>query len=371
MTHTTRKPYPLTPAVIAGAALLALGACSEAAEDTVEPITIIGSSTVYPFAQKVASQVVAANEGFAAPDITSTGSSEGVEEFCKGQGPTTADIVNASRRMRFIEFNRCQNAGVTDIIEIKIGRDGIVFATDLEKGFAFDLTPATLYNALAANPFGEAQEATNWSDVDDALPNEPILVYGPAQTSGTRDALKELVLEAGCDTNPAMKALKAEDKDEHQKVCTEVRSDGAYVDQGEQDNLIVQKIESNPRSVGVFGFSYLDENVDKVQGLPMNGVDPTYDNIASFAYPGARPLYVYVKKAHMRAIPGLDLYLRQWVKDWNADGPLAKDGLVASPSEEMAANAAKVDELIVMTRSDLTGEPAPDAESDRMGAPTA
>ena len=153
-----------------------------------------------------------------------------------------------------------------------------------------------------------------------------------------------------------MKQLKAEDDDEHQKVCTEVRSDGAYVDQGEQVNLIVQKIESNPRSVGVFGFSYLDENTDKVQGLPMNGVDPTYDNIASFAYPGARPLYVYVKKAHMRAIPGLDAYLQEWVKNWEAGGSLAKIGLVASPAADMTANTEKVNQLLTMTRAALTGE---------------
>ncbi|MEM6267761.1 MAG: substrate-binding domain-containing protein, partial [Pseudomonadota bacterium] len=159
----------------------------------------------------------------------------------------------------------------------------------------------------------------------------------------------------------AMEALKEQDEDQHQRVCTEVRSDGAYVDQGEQDNLIVQKIESNPRSVGVFGFSYLDENSDKVQGLPMNGVAPTYDNIASFAYPGARPLYVYVKKAHMRAIPGLDLFLQEWVKNWKADGPLAKIGLVASPPDTMSLNERRVTEAITMTRADLTGEAAADA----------
>ena len=149
--------------------------------------------------------------------------------------------------------------------------------------------------------------------------------------------------------------LKDSDKDRHQAVCTEVRSDGAYVDQGEQDNLIVQKIEGNPRSVGVFGFSYLDENKDKVQGLPMNGVDPTYENISTFAYPGARPLYVYVKKAHMGAIPGLDLYLQEWVKNWAPDGPLAQIGLVASPAEEMEMNTRRVNEQITLTATDLGG----------------
>ena len=161
------------------------------------------------------------------------------------------------------------------------------------------------------------------------------------------------MLEAGCDANPAMQALKQSDEDRHQQVCTEVRSDGAYVDQGEQDNLIVQKIESNPRSVGVFGFSYLEENVDKVRGLPMNGVEPTYENIASFAYPGARPLYVYVKKAHMRAIPGLKDYLDEWVANWGEDGLLAGIGLVSMSPEKKAEMERRIDRGIVLDPADF------------------
>ena len=353
MTHTTRKPYPLTPAVIAGAALLALGACSEAAEDTVEPITIIGSSTVYPFAQKVASQVVAANEGFAAPDITSTGSSEGFEEFCKGQGPTTADIVNASRRMRFIEFNRCQNAGVTDIIEIKIGRDGIVFATDLEKGFAFDLTPATLYNALAANPFGEAQEATNWSDVDDALPNEPILVYGPAQTSGTRDALLDVIMRPVCIANGSMAALEESDPTAFERNCNALRSDAAYIEQGEKDDLTVGKIANNPRAIGIFGYSYLEENADQIKGLSVGGVAPTAETIADGTYPGSRPLYMYVKKAHIGVTPGLMEYLAAWPKAWKVNGPLAEIGLVPATEDVQTKSDAAIADQTVLTLADF------------------
>ena len=353
MTHTTRKPYPLTPAVIAGAALLALGACSEAAEDTVEPITIIGSSTVYPFAQKVASQVVAANEGFAAPDITSTGSSEGFEEFCKGQGPTTADIVNASRRMRFIEFNRCQNAGVTDIIEIKIGRDGIVFATDLEKGFAFDLTPATLYNALAANPFGEAQEATNWSDVDDALPNEPILVYGPAQTSGTRDALLDVIMRPVCIANGSMAALEESDPTAFERNCNALRSDAAYIEQGEKADLTVGKIANNPRAIGIFGYSYLEENADQIKGLSVGGVAPTAETIADGTYPGSRPLYMYVKKAHIGVTPGLMEYLAAWPKAWKVNGPLAEIGLVPATEDVQTKSDAAIADQTVLTLADF------------------
>ncbi|MEE4153703.1 MAG: substrate-binding domain-containing protein [Erythrobacter sp.] len=343
-----------------GAALLAvlsLAACDGAGGGSRDSIRAVGSSTVYPFAKQVAESFARSNPDYKSPLIESTGTGGGIQLFCSGVGAETPDMVNASRRMKPAEFEKCQANGVEDIIELQVGLDGIAFAS-AKGGIMLNLSPKIVYEALAANPYGREQTAETWADIDPSLPDEPILVYGPPSTSGTRDALKELVLEVGCDTNPAMERLKEEDEDRHQKICTEVRSDGAYVDQGEQDNLIVQKIESNPRSVGVFGFSYLDENTDKVQGLPMNGVEPTYDNIASFAYPGARPLYVYVKKAHMRAIPGLELYLQEWVKNWETGGPLAKIGLVASPPDEMAMNERRVNELITMTRADLTGEAA-------------
>lgn len=335
-----------------------------------DSIRAVGSSTVYPFAKQVAESFSRSHVEYKSPLIESTGSGNGIQLFCSGIGADTPDMVNASRRMKVSEFDKCQAAGVSDIIELQVGLDGIAFASS-KGGIKLNLSPQIVYEALAAKPYGKEQTAKTWADVDPSLPDEPILVYGPPSTSGTRDALKELVLEAGCDTNPAMETLKKQDKDLHTQVCTEVRSDGAYVDQGEQDNLIVQKIESNPRSVGVFGFSYLDENVDKVQGLPMNGVDPTYENIANFAYPGARPLYVYVKKAHTRAIPGLDLYLAEWVKNWKDDGPLAGIGLVASPPADMALNERRVNELLTLTRADLTGESAPDPEAGPESGPEA
>lgn len=319
-----------------------------------DSIRAVGSSTVFPFAKQVAEIFVRNNEGFKSPLIESTGTGGGIQLFCTKLGADSPDMANASRRMKVSEFERCQENGVTDIIELQVGLDGIAFAS-AQNGIELNLTPKIVYEALAAAPYGGEQTAKTWADVDPSLPAEPILVYGPPSTSGTRDALKELVLEAGCKTNPEMEALKESDEDRYDQVCTEVRSDGAYIDQGEQDNLIVQKIEGNPRSVGVFGFSYLEENSDKVQGLPMNGVDPTYENISSFAYPGARPLYVYVKKAHMGAIPGLDVYLQEWVKNWEADGPLAEIGLVASPADTMASNTAKVNDQIVLTKADLEG----------------
>ena len=272
--------------------------------------------------------------------------------FCAGLGASTPDMTHASRRMKASEFAGCQANGVTDIIEVQVGLDGIAFAS-AKNGITMNLTPKIVYEALAASPYGKPQTAKTWSDVDPSLPDLPILVYGPPSTSGTRDALKELVLEAGCETDPNMEALKETDKDRFGQLCTEVRSDGAYVDQGEQDNLIVKKIEGNPNAVGIFGYSYLEENSNKVQGLHMNGVAPTYENISSFEYPGARPLYVYVKKAHLDAIPGLKQYLAEWTKMWAKDGDLAKIGLVASPDDVMAANQKAATEFTTLDGAQL------------------
>ncbi|QUL37074.1 substrate-binding domain-containing protein [Erythrobacter sp. JK5] len=335
-------------------ATLALAACSDAGSGggNRDSIRAVGSSTVYPFAKQVAESFARSQPNFKSPLIESTGTGGGMQLFCSGVGADTPDMANASRRMKVSEFEKCVANGVTDVIELQVGLDGIAFAS-AKDGIMLNLSPKIVYEALAASPYGGEQTAKTWADVDPSLPAEPILVYGPPSTSGTRDALKELVLEAGCKSNPDMEALKESDEDRYDQVCTEVRSDGAYVDQGEQDNLIVQKIESNPKSVGVFGYSYLEENLDKVQGLPMNGVAPTYENIASFEYPGARPLFVYVKKAHLSAIPGLAEYLQEWVKSWTADGPLAKIGLVASPPDVMAANEAKVTNLTPLTKEEL------------------
>ena len=342
---------------IFSAAVLGLAATTLVSCDTGggsrDSIRAVGSSTVYPFAKQIAESFARSNPDFKSPLIESIGTGAGIQLFCDGVGANTPDMANASRRMKASEFDKCQERNVKEIIEFQVGLDGIAFAS-ATGGIRLDLSPRKVYEALAARPYGGEQTNETWADVDPSLPDVPILVYGPPSSSGTRDALKELVLEVGCDTNPDMKALKERDEDEHQAICTEVRSDGAYVDQGEQDNLIVQKIESNPRTIGVFGFSYLDENADKVQGLPMNGVDPTYDNIASFAYPGARPLYVYVKKAHMRAIPGLDQYLMEWTKNWDKDGSLAKIGLVALSEEKKAENIERITQRIPLKREDLT-----------------
>ena len=331
----------------------ALAACGGGAgEGTRDSVRAVGSSTVYPFAKVVAENFTRSNSEFASPIIESTGTGGGIELFCQGVGASTPDIANASRRMKASEFEKCQKNGVKDITEIQVGLDGIAFASK-KGGIDMNLTPEIVYKALAANPYGKPQTAKTWQDVDPSLPAKPILVYGPPSTSGTRDALKELVLTAGCDADAGMKALKDSDKDKHEQVCTEVRSDGAYVDQGEQDNLIVQKIESNPDAIGVFGYSYLEENLDQLDGLTMNGVEPTYDNIASFKYPGARPLFIYVKNAHLDAIRGLREFVGEWAKSWAKDGPLAKIGLVASTPEVAARSEAAAKQFTPLVPTEL------------------
>ena len=331
----------------------ALAACGGGAtEGTRDSVRAVGSSTVYPFAKLVAEDFVRSNSDFASPIIESTGTGGGIELFCQGVGASTPDIANASRRMKASEYEKCKANGVTDVTEIQVGLDGIAFASK-QAGIDMNLTPEIVYRAIAANPYGKPQTAKTWRDVDPSLPAKPILVYGPPSTSGTRDALKELVLLVGCDANPEMKALKESDKDKHEQVCTEVRSDGAYVDQGEQDNLIVQKIESNADAIGVFGYSYLEENLDQIHGLKMNGVEPTYENIASFQYPGARPLFIYVKNAHLDAIRGLREFVGEWAKSWGKDGPLAKIGLVASPADVAARSQAAATQFTPLVATEL------------------
>jgi len=327
-----------TTFALTGISALALSACggSGGGSGSRDFIRAVGSSTVYPFATAVAEKVAA--ESGKSPVIESTGTGGGMKLFCAGVGAAHPDIEDASRRMKASEYETCQQNGVTEIVEIQVGIDGIAFA-EASNGPDMKLTPETVYKALAANPFGKPQTAKLWSDVDSALPAIPILVYGPPTTSGTRDALAELILEAGCKTNADMKALKESDEDQFKATCTEIREDGAYAEGGENDNLIVQKIAQNPKAVGIFGYSFLEENSDKLKGVPMSGIAPTYEAISDFSYPGARPLYIYVKKAHLEAIRPLKGYVEEWINAWGPDGYLKGKGMVVSPDEVRAKNA--------------------------------
>jgi phosphate transport system substrate-binding protein len=310
----------------------------------------VGSSTVYHFAAAVAEETGKA--GVKAPKVEQNGTGAGMKLFCAGVGSQHPDIANASRRMKKSEFEDCVANKVDKIIEIQVGLDGIAFAEGKD-GPDMKLTPEDVYKALAANPFGKPNTAKNWNDVNAALPAIPIMVYGPPSTSGTRDALAELILTKGCETNAEMKALKDSDKDKHKKLCTEVREDGAYVDSGEQDNVIVKKISENPKAIGVFGFSYLEENMGTLKGIPMSGVAPTYASISDFSYPGARPLFIYVKQAHLNAVKGLKEFVAQWPKMWGPDGALKKKGMVIAPDDVRKKNEDIVASMTLMDSSSL------------------
>jgi phosphate transport system substrate-binding protein len=322
----------------------ALAACVDQANGggagSRDQITAVGSSTVYPFTTMIAEQLVANDPDAKAPVIESTGTGAGMKLFCAGVGAAHPDIEDASRRMKASEYATCSKNGVRDVIEIQVGIDGIAFA-EAKNGPKMQLTPSDLYKALAANPGGKMNTARVWRDVNPALPAVPIQVYGPPATSGTRDALAELILTKGCEaSDPSAKALAKSDAEAHKALCTRVREDGVYVDAGENDNLIVQKLQSNPNAIGVFGYSYLEENKDDVNGVSISGVAPTYATIADNAYPGSRPLYIYVKKAHLTAIPGLRNLLKLYAANWGATGPLVKRGLIASPAGVQARSAA-------------------------------
>ena len=305
-------------------------------------ITVVGSSTVFPFTTLVAEQLVDRTPGIKAPAIEATGTGAGMKLFCAGIGAAHPDIEDASRRMKASEYATCLKNGVDRIIEVQVGLDGVAFAEG-KSGPKLRLTPLDLYRALAAAPLGRRNTARTWRDVNPALPATPIQVYGPPSTSGTRDALAELILAKGCSTaNPALAATKDADPAAYAKGCIAIREDGAYVDAGENDNLIVQKLQSNPNAIGIFGYSYLERNLDKLNGVPLNGVHPTYESIAQGRYPGSRPLYLYVKQAHLRAIKGLRDFLLLYAQSWNPGGPLAGKGLIAAPADVRARSVAIV-----------------------------
>lgn len=336
-------------------ACLAISACQDQASGgqggTRSEIRIVGSSTVFPFAKAVSEQF-SINGSHSSPILESTGTGGGMSLFCAGVGADTPDIANASRRIKASELELCESNGVTDVVEVQIGIDGIAVA-QANDGTAFSLTPVQIYRAIAERPFGKENSAKNWSDIDPSLPKFPISVYGPPSTSGTRDALTELIMEVGCVTDPATKALKVSNKTEFEAICHEIRADGAYVDAGENDNLIVQKLKANPNSVGIFGYSFLEENLDSVRGIPVSGVNPTYEAIASGKYPGARPLYIYVKKQHIGVIPGLKDYVQEFLKAGARDGYLVKAGLIAAPDDVREKMAGVVQNMTPLAISDL------------------
>jgi len=320
----------LKSAALAGAAVVLAVGPAQARDQ----IMIVGSSTVFPYTQAVAENF-ANMTGMASPVVESTGTGGGMKIFCEGVGEGTPDITGASRAMKASEWETCQANGVTSITEVLIGYDGLSFTGSIN-GTQLDVTKAQLFQALAAEVEVDGQIVANpykrWSEIDPSLPDIVIQVYGPPPTSGTRDAWVELVMEKGCEEFEAIAAL---DEDRMEEVCQRMRADGLFIEAGENDNLIVQRLEADPTAYGIFGYSFLYENQDKLQGSMVAGVAPTFDAIADGSYGISRPLYIYVKNAHRGVIPGLDDFVAEYVSDasMGPDGYLHERGMVALSDE--------------------------------------
>lgn len=334
----------------ASVAALSLAACGngggEGAGGARTGIWAAGSSTVFPFATRAAENFNRTNGG-SAPRVESLGTGGGIKAFCSGIGPTTPDIANASRPMKASEYADCQANGVTQIMELQIGYDGIVIAT-ARTGESFNLRLQDLYLALAKDtPSGSgfaANPATSWNQVNPALPNQHIQVYGPPPTSGTRDAFLELGMAPGAELIPALKALKDSDKDRFEAIAHTLREDNAWIDSGENDNAIVQTLARTPGSLGVFGYSFLEQNLDTVKAETIDGVAPNAETIGDGSYPLARSLYIYVKVQHIGVTPGLEQFLNEFLSDAAAGrgGYLAERGLIPLSAEQLAAQRAIV-----------------------------
>lgn len=322
---------------LAGVAIGAIMIAAAGQAQARDQIQIVGSSTVFPFSTAVA-EAFGQKTDFKTPVVESTGSGGGMKLFCAGLGENTPDVTNASRRIKESEFKQCMENGVTPV-EVKVGFDGIVLANSKEAP-QMQLSMENIFNALAKNVVvdGEivANPYMNWSDIDSSLPNAKIEVLGPPPTSGTRDAFVELVMEKSC-------PQEIETQDE--KMCTEMREDGAFIEAGENDNLMVQKLEANADAIAIFGFSFLDQNADKLQGAIVGGVSPEFEKIASGEYSISRSLYFYVKKEHVGVIPGIEEFVAEFVDEgtWGDDGYLSDKGLIPLPAadREKIAEEAK------------------------------
>lgn len=330
------------------AAMVSLAVAGEAAAR--DQIRIVGSSTVYPFSTTVAEQF-GKSGNFKTPIVESTGSGGGMKLFCAGVGVKHPDITNASRRIKASEVKKCNDNGVTAITEVKIGYDGIVMANS-KASPVMKITRRQIFLALAKDVPGKDGKLIpnpnqKWSDVDPSLPNVKIEVLGPPPTSGTRDAFAELALEGGCKTFAEIKTVKDKDKKRYKAICHSVREDGAYVEAGENDVLIIRKLEANPNAFGVFGFSFLDQNTDKIQGSHIEGKQPTFEKIAEGSYPVSRPLFFYVKNAHVGAVPGIKQFLSEFTSDkaWGDEGYLVDKGLIPMPKGEREKFKTDADKL--------------------------
>jgi len=305
-------------------------------------MSIVGSSTVFPFATVIAERF-GQTTSFPTPTIESTGSGGGLSLFCQGVGESTPDITNASRRIKQSEVELCASNGIDEIVEVLIGYDGIAIANSVD-GAELDLSKGQIFLALARtvpNPNGSGlvdNPYETWNDIDNSLPDTAIRVFGPPPSSGTRDAFVELVMEEGCQDFDAISSLEDTDEDKMEEVCATMREDGAFVEAGENDSLIVSRLDNDPNAVGIFGYSFLDQNSDKVKSIAVNGVTATFDTIADGSYSVSRPLFFYVKKAHVGVIPGIEEYLAEFTsrRAIGANGYLIDRGLIPLSNSEYA-----------------------------------
>jgi phosphate transport system substrate-binding protein len=326
------------------AGLLALAALAVAGAAWAREIRIVGSSTVFPFSTTVAEQF-GANTGFPTPIVESTGSGSGIKLFCEGVGQGFPDIANSSRRMKGSEYDLCRANNVTEIVEVVIGYDGIVLA-NAKRAEAFDLSLREIFLALAREVPVNGRLVPNpykrWSEISADLPDLPIQVFGPPPSSGTRDAFLELAMAPGAEEFPMLREIKEDDSGLFTEIAHAIREDGAWIDAGENDGAIVQRLAKNPEALGIFGFSFLIQNEDRIRGAKVGGQAPTFEAIASGEYEISRSLYFYLKKAHLGAVEGLGEFIKEFTDEraWGDEGYLIDKGLIPLPAEQRAAMAA-------------------------------
>jgi phosphate transport system substrate-binding protein len=332
---------------ITAAALVASAAVTGVAHAR-DQIKIVGSSTVFPYTQAV-SEEFSNKTGGAAPVVESTGTGGGFKVFCGGVGPDFADITGASRAIKDSEKKLCADNGVEDITEALIGYDGLSIAVSRANEADWDLTEEQIFKALAAElPDGNGGFVANpnqkWSDIDPSLPAMAIVAFGPPPTSGTRDAFVELAMHDGCNALPGMKELEDADEDTWKEKCSRMRQDGPFIEAGENDNLIVQRLEADPNAIGIFGYSFLYENADRLKGVKINGIAPAFETIADGSYPVSRPLFFYVKNAHRDVIPGMKEFITEYMSEdaLGPDGYLAERGLTPLDDEARAKTQSNV-----------------------------
>jgi len=340
----------LKPAFALIAAALALAGCGSGLR---QEIRVVGSSTVYPFTTAVAERFAQNFPDYRSPIVESTGTGSGIKLFCDGVGSQYPDVANASRRMKSSELADCIKNGVQNVIEVPVGIDGLALIESATRPTGLKLTRRDVYAALAKTPFGKPQTARTWGDVNPELPDVPIMVYGPPPTSGTRDSFVELVLAEGCETDPAMQALKEQDEDRYDEICHRIREDGAFIEAGENDNLLMQRVAQNQGAVGVLGYSFLEENLDRVSGISIDGVEPKAETIQSLDYPVARQMFIYVKGEHLNVVPGLREFLLEYARGGVPNGYLQDRGLIPVPAQIRAQAAEAVRTAKPLTPQDL------------------